>query len=177
MSAISTAAEDIRGLLRDLKSRLDDAETRMEAASTMRQSMRDDLRDLEAENDALRDRIDELESEIHAIRDIGSGKTSTEEKFAQIVAYAMNEAGPDRAIVTVTIKNIKGTTGVSRRYAYDLAEKLIEEYDWASDPTERNRSIDQDTPNKGVTIDLEGLHTDPESVNKFTTRSRQEGGE
>lgn len=176
MSAIPTSAEDLREIVRALRGRLDDVEARMEAASTMRQSMQDDLRDLEADNEALRERIGELESEIAAIRSIGSEKTNKEEKFAQIVSYAVNEASPDRTAVTVTIKNIKGATGVSRRYAYTLAEELADEYDWAIDPTARDRPVDQDTPNKGVTIDLERLHTDPESVNKFTTRTGQNGG-
>lgn len=132
---------------------------------------------LEAENDQLRDRVDRLEGEVEAIRDLGSERTSKEEKIAQVVIYAENETDSADGKTTVLPKTVKGIVGVSRRYAYDLIDDMVDDYEWARDPQEVPRRPDQDTPQKGVLIDLERLHDDEESVNKFTTGIHGNGGD
>lgn len=123
------------------------------------------------------DRVDELQGQVQAIQDIGSASTTKEEKIAQVVSYAQGAASDGEDRVTVTVKNVKGVAGVSRRYAYDLAEDMIDDYDWALDPQEQNLRPDEEQRQKGVIVDLELLHEDAEAVNKFTTRSSGNGGD
>jgi len=120
-------------------------------------------------------RVMEIETEMAAVQSIGNEKSTKEEKIAQVVAFAENQRSPDTNATTVTMQNIKGATGVSRRYAYDLAEDMIAQYDWALDPAEQTRAVDQKQRQRGVMVDFEQLHTDPAAVNKFTTPSGRKG--
>lgn len=135
--------------------------------------------DLEHENDTLRETVDRL-------GDIGTNKTSKEQKITAVVTYGNQARDDDQSRITVTRENVKGVAGISRRYAYDLIEDMItgdgengtvgpNGYDWALDPAEQSRAVDQDAPDKGVLIDFERLHDDPASVNKFITGSASVG--
>jgi len=126
---------------------------------------------------SFHDRVVETESQVASIRNVGGDQTSKEEKIAQVVAYAHNEKSQSQSRTTVLPKNIKGIAGVSRRYAYDLVDDMTDAYDWALDPASMDRRPDQETPQKGVIIDFERLHDDPEAVNKFTTGIGETGGE
>jgi len=134
------------------------------------ESMQQRLEELEAENEELRTRLDKL-------GDIGEEKTSKEQKIAAIVTYADNQRGDDQDAVTVLPKVIKGLVDVSRRYAYDLVDDMVEEFEWAHDPAALDTygSLEKDTPQKGVCIDFEGVHGEPVPVNKFTTASASVG--
>jgi len=134
------------------------------------------LEALEAENEALRERVAAAESTVESVQSIGSEATSKEEKIAQVVAYADNQRAPDQNRLTVLPKTIKGATGVSRRYAYDLAADMIESYGWALDPRDQPRHVEQDQRQRGVIVDFERLHSADGVVNKFTTGDRQNGG-
>lgn len=126
--------------------------------------------------DSIEQRLESIEGDVEAIRDLGSEKTSKEEKVAQIVEYASNKGSVDQNRVTVRPKNIKGVTGVSRRYAYDLVDDMIGQYDWAKDPDEvKETHVEQDQRKRGVLIDFEVLHSTPEAVNKFTTEINDKG--
>jgi len=131
--------------------------------------LRERVADLEAENERLRDRLDRL-------GDIGEDKTSKEQKIAAIVTYADNvREGEDKAAVTVLPKIITGVADVSRRYAYDLVDDMIREFPWAHDPTAVETHLEQNSRQKGVLIDFEGVHGEAVAVNKFTTRSSGQG--
>lgn len=143
-----------------------------EAADDDHDSLVDAARDvaakverLEAENEDLRNRLDQL-------GDIGAEKTTKEQKVAAIVTYAHQSRRDGQDAVTVLPKHIKGLVDVSRRYAYDLVDSMVEEFDWAHDPSEVRQygSLEKDTPQKGVCIDFEGVHGEPCPVNKFTTQ-------
>lgn len=128
------------------------------------EALEERIDDLEAENETLRTRLDKL-------GDIGEQKTSKEQKVAAIVTYAENRRSKDQSALTVKPGTIKGLVDVSRRYAYDLVDDMVAEYDWAHDPRDFPRHIEQDAPQKGVCIDFEGVHGEPVPVNKFTTQS------
>ncbi|UIO98877.1 hypothetical protein Hbl1158_10060 [Halobaculum sp. CBA1158] len=143
--------------------------------------------------ESLEERVDELKHENESIQetvdrlgDIGSNKTSKEQKIAAVVTYADQARETDQSRITVTRKNVKGAAGVSRRYAYDLVDDMIDGdgengtvgpdgFDWALDPAAQSRAIDQDAPTKGVLIDFDVLHDDPAAVNKFITGSAAVG--
>lgn len=130
------------------------------------------------------ERVETLENDLEALgdvsemlADVGEQKTSKETKVAAVVTYANNTRRDEQPGVTVLPKAIKGVTEVSRRYAYDLVDDMIDMYEWAHDPAavERYGAVERDTPQKGVLIDFEGVHGEPVPVNKFTTRSGGQG--
>lgn len=123
------------------------------------------------------DRFADIEDQMDAVQSVGTEKTTKEQKIAQVVAFAENQRNADTNATTVTMQNIKGATGVSRRYAYDLAEDMVERYTWALDPKQQTRAVDQKQRQRGVMIDFEQLHTDPAAVNKFTTPSGRKESE
>jgi hypothetical protein len=128
----------------------------------------------------IESRLVEIEAQLDAIQDLGREKTTKEEKIAALVQFAMNQAtDPREDRVTLEVSDIKGVTGVSRRYAYDLLDDLDEDYEWASDRKNIEQygdlQIDKDAQNAAIVIDLEALHSNEEAVNKFTTRT-SEGG-
>lgn len=133
------------------------------------------LDELEAENDALGSRVEELEADLEAFRDLGAERTSKEQKVGQIVDWARNKAdGTGR--VTVLPEHVKARTGVTERYAYQLVDDLIDEYDWALDPREQQHRIDETARQKGVLVDLDRLQEDRESLIKFINGSGDKGG-
>lgn len=128
--------------------------------------------------DALQERIEELEEENEQLRtrldklgDIGEEKTDKDQKIAAIVTFADNQRGGEQDALAVKPSTIKGLVDVSRRYSYDLVDDMIDEYDWAHDPSEIQRygSVERDASDKSVIIDFAGVHGDPVPVNKFTT--------
>lgn len=120
---------------------------------------------LEKENQRLRARLDDSEG----------GK---EGKVTAIVEYA-NNARNGAPAVKLTYKEIVGATGCSNRYAYDLMDRLPEEYDWFLTPEEMRQygSIELDnTDERRLGVDFEGVHSSGCPLNKFNNGERSKGG-
>lgn len=134
------------------------------------------LERLEAENDQLRDEIATLQTQTDGILDLGSEKTSKEQKLAALIRFAMNQAtSPREDSVMLSIEDMKGAAGISRRYCYKLIGDLPDDYDWAHDRKDADQygdmEIDSDAQAAGLIIDLETVHNDPKTVNKFITEN------
>jgi len=136
------------------------------------ESIQERVDELENENEQLRTRLDKL-------GDIGEEKTSKEQKIASIVTFADNQRGDDQDAIAVKPSTIQGLVDVCRRYSYDLVDDMIDEFDWAHDPTEIQRygSVERDTSDKSVVIDFEGVHGAAVPVNKFTTTAQGTGSQ
>jgi len=127
----------------------------------------DRVDDLEAENDRLRSRLK------------SSASRGKDQKVADIVQFADNARGADPAI-KLTAKDIKGATGCSTRYAYDLMDDLPEEYDWFLTPQEMTQygSLEVDNVDeRRLGVDFEGVHSSGCPLNKFNNGSGQEGSQ
>ena len=133
----------------------------------------------------LEQRLDELEEMKEMLSDVGTKKTSKEEKVASIVTYASQKEGGMSGTV-VKPKEIAGIVGVSKRYAYDLIDDIVhgdgehgsltpDGYDWALEASEIS-AVDKDTPDRGLAVDFERLQDDDESLNKFINGQPVEGG-
>jgi hypothetical protein len=146
------------------------------------EELQERISNLEDENNQLHNRLDTL-------GDIGVEKTNKEEKISAIVTYASNTRKSDDKATKVLPKNIQGIANVSRRYAYDLIDDMIngdgengavgpDGYSWAHDPAEITQygSAEMDSPQKGVIIDFEGVHGESVSMNNFTTQDSCKGG-
>jgi hypothetical protein len=78
---------------------------------------------LAAERREARAQLEDLEAWIAALDEVRTEMTSKEEKFATVLAFALDNRG-DRTTVSVTPHEIRECTGVSRRYAYDLIDAM-----------------------------------------------------
>lgn len=119
----------------------------------------------------LDDRLDAVEQQVAALGDLGTAKTTKEEKLAAILAFAANKRGTRSGTVAVTASEIQGCVGVSRRYAYELIEAAAE----ACAGTRVREATDVQTSSgvrhkkKALLVDCEAVHTDDAAVNQFTT--------
>lgn len=133
----------------------------------------------------LEHRLDELEDMKEMLSDVGTQKTSKEEKVAAIVTYASQKHSGMRGTV-VKPKEIAGIVDVSKRYAYDLIDDIVHGdgehgslkdggYDWAVEASSFS-AVDKETPERGLAVDFERLHEDDEALNKFINGQPVEGG-
>jgi regulator of replication initiation timing len=152
-------AEDYDTIVRGVHSALDRVE-----------SMQERMADIEAENERLRSRLDKL-------GDIGAKKTSKPQKIAAIVTYAEQRRSDGQDALVVKPGTIKGLVDISDRYSYTLVDNIIDEYEWAHDPSEVQRygAIGRAKPDKGVLIDFEGVHGDPVPLSKLINDSGEKG--
>jgi hypothetical protein len=122
------------------------------------------------------ERYDELENEVEELRSLVSIDDGKEQKVANIVEFADNQRDSHQGVVRLSPKEIKGATGVSRRYAYDLCDDLPDEFPFlvsqqAMEEGQYGR-LEKETAGKGLGVDFEGAHGTPAPVNKFTTQSQ-----
>jgi regulator of replication initiation timing len=166
----------------DLQSTVEDLELRVEALGNGLETANAERKQMRAESDDLSERLDELEAENERLRSRVNSTGGKDEKVAAIVEHADNLRNSNDRAVKLTAKDIKGATGVSRRYAYDLMDpeddnSLINQYDWALTQQEMAQygslELDLSGQQKCIGIDFEGVHSAGCPVNKFTTA--QEG--
>jgi len=128
----------------------------------------------------LEDRVGELEAENNRLRTRLESQSSTSKdgKVAAIVNFAANKAGAAPA-VKLDYEDIMGATGCSARYAYDLMDRLPEEYDWMLTPEQMTQygAIEIDNyDERRLGVDLEGVHSSGAPLNKFNNDLQSEGG-
>lgn len=166
--------DELLEMIVELSERVDDHQRKLADHAAERAKDRKRIHRLEERTDEQAERIEELEASNAALRDIGTTKTSKEEKIAAIISYADNIRDADQSEVAVAAQEIKGAAGVTRRYAYDLIDDVAAEYPWATIRDARTQPSSKDGGRmiqwkKALAVDFEQLHADPEGVNKFTT--------
>lgn len=143
---------------------IQDLENRVSAIANGVTNANREIEDLQEEVSTLSDRLEAVESRLDVLEDASpKGKDA---KVAALVEYAEGAKGPNQQGVALKAKEIKGTCSCTRRYAYDLMDELPQEYHFISERDKNGRRL---------LIDFEALHSDPEAVNKFTTRASGEG--
>jgi hypothetical protein len=131
--------------------------------------------------EGLVDRVAELENENERLRSRveGSSTNGKDAKVKQIVEFADNARNNDPA-VKLTAKDIKGATGCSARYAYDLMDDLPEQYEWFLTPQEMLQYGSLEIDNRDerrLGVDFEGVHSGGVPLNKFNNaKAKEEGG-
>ena len=114
--------------------------------------------------------LETVRSRVDVLGDIGAERTSKEEKIAAVLAFAFNKRGSESK-VSVTPDEVRGCTGVSRRYAYDLVEAIgssvngcrVREAEVVQTSTGSKRKP------KALLIDCDAVQHQTEGVNKLTT--------
>lgn len=119
-------------------------------------------------------RLDALEARL-AVLDEHTDTSTKAEKIAAVLAFAQNKANA-RDKVAVTPAEIRGCTGVSRRYAYDLVDAIATDVDGATVRESQRVETGNGTKRKqkALLLDCEQVHDRAEAVNEFTT---PDGGE
>ncbi|WP_348611670.1 hypothetical protein [Halobaculum rarum] len=120
-------------------------------------------------------RLDQLEARVDLVT--RQSDTSTKaEKIAAVLTFAQNKA--DRTgKVAVTPAEIRGCTGVSRRYAYDLVEAIAADVDGVRIRESRQVKTGSGTKRKqkALLVDCEAVHGLDDAVNSFTTANGGDG--
>lgn len=180
-SELIDLVESIQNNLQAVESRQDAFSAQLEEIKTLLVGQEGEMAELDM-NDMnglawkLRG-IEQTHSRILSRLDDNDGKGS---KVAEIVRFAENARSEEQPAIKLTAKDIKGATGCSRRYAYDLMDDLPTEYDWFLTPKEMKQYGSLEIANSGerrLGVDFEGVHSSGCPLNKFTTSNGREGGE
>lgn len=127
-------------------------------------------RTFQDEIDDLAQRVGALEDRVAALGDVGAEPSTKEEKYAAVLAFAANKQGSDGK-VAVTPAEIRGCTGVSRRYAYDLVDSMADDIEGTRGraPTTVQTGSGVEQKQKALLVDCTRVHFDGTCVNQFTT--------
>jgi len=119
-------------------------------------------------------RLEQLEARLDVL-DQHTDASTKAEKIAAVLAFAQNKADSGGK-VAVTPAEIRGCTGVSRRYAYDLVDAIAG--DVAGVQIREGHQVQTgsgiERKSKALLVDCERVHELNEAVNQFTTPN---GGE
>jgi hypothetical protein len=104
------------------------------------------------------ERLSQLESHLEVIHQ-STDRSTKAEKVATVLSFAANKAD-DSGKVAVTPAEIRGCTGVSRRYAYDLVEVIAAAVDGVR--VRESREVTTETgiehKQKALLVDCEFVH-------------------
>lgn len=117
------------------------------------------------------ERLSAVERQLEMLESLGESPSSKKEKFAAILAFAANKQGHGNGKVALSPHEIKGCTGVSRRYAYELLESMAAQIDGVRMREAQQVQTGNGTKRKGkaLLVDCEVAHTGDVAVNEFTT--------
>lgn len=164
----------------DTETKLQVIDSRLDGTASVQEQLEQRLDDLEAENRDLREEVVELRSTVDDLVSIMESDGGKEQKVRDILHYAVRKRN-DQPVVIVKPGEVRGATGCSRRYSYDLIDELPTQREWLLSPDEMQQygslEIDTDAQDKRMGVDFEGVHGDPAPVNKFTTGTTGSGGE
>lgn len=133
-------------------------------------------RSFRAEIDDLAARLETLEERVAALGDVGTEPSTKEEKYAAVLAFAANKHSTNGK-VAVSPTEIKGCTGVSRRYAYDLMDAMGTDVTGVQvrEPQRVTTGSDVTHKQKALLVDCERVHANAGVVNQFTTGGETTG--
>jgi hypothetical protein len=116
------------------------------------------------------ERLDKVERRLDRLGDVGQEPTSKEEKFAAILAFAENKHNGS-AKVALSPQEVRGYTGVSRRYAYDLIDEMADVVAGVEvrEATDVKTGSGTEHKGKALLVDCEAVHHNGGGVNEFTT--------
>lgn len=123
------------------------------------------------------ERLAETEAQMEVVSE-HSAKSTKAEKIAAVLSFARNKADKNGK-VAVTPTEIRGCTGVSRRYAYDLVDAMAAEVDGVS--VRASHRVQTGTGSKrkqkALLVDCDQVHGLKDTVNEFTTGGGAENGQ
>lgn len=123
------------------------------------------------------ERLSELEAQLDTLSNIGNESSTKAEKFVAVLNFALNKRSANDK-VAITPNEIRGCTGVSRRYAYELIDAMANDLDGVTMREAQRVRTSNGTKRKGkaLLVDCEVVHGTNRCVNQFTTGNTDEGG-
>lgn len=120
------------------------------------------------------DRLEQLEARLEVLTQQADASTKAE-KITAVLAFAQNKVSGSGK-VAVTPAEIRGCTGVSRRYAYDLVDAIAADVDGVRlrESTQIQTGNGTKHKQKTLLVDCEEVHGLDEAVNSFTTGGESE---
>jgi uncharacterized coiled-coil protein SlyX len=116
------------------------------------------------------ERLTAVERQLDALSETTGENSSQAEKVAAVLSFAVNKhSGTGK--VALSPHDVKGCTGVSRRYAYDLIDTIGERVEGAHvrEATQVRTGSGTKRKHKALLVDCEALHTDDGAVKEFIT--------
>lgn len=141
------------------------------------------IEELPAASRAFRGEIDDraqrvgaLKERVAALGDVGTEPSTKEQKYAAVLAFVANKHGSEGK-VAVSPAEIRGCTGVSRRYAYDLVDAMADDIEGVRvrESTTVQTGSGTEQKQKALLVDCEQVHCDEVGVNQFTTGDTVKG--
>lgn len=197
MSSQDTAdATTLRERVKTLETRVETLESRLETATnrdipllkgTIRSIVNADIETIEEFPAAGRafgqqyaergNRLADIEARLEMLG-THTDATTKAEKFVAVLSFAQNKAD-GTGKVAVTPKEIRGCTGVSRRYAYDLVDSLAAEVDGVAlrESQQVQTGSGAERKGKALLVDCEQVHDLSGAVKEFTTADGGDGGQ
>lgn len=115
------------------------------------------------------ERLSQIEARLEVLQQSTDPSTKSE-KVARVLAFAANKAN-NGGKVAVTPAEVRGCTGVSRRYAYDLVDTIAADVDGVQvrDSQQVTTATGTKHKQKALLVDCEQVHGLEEAVHSFTT--------
>mgnify|MGYP000610221254 CR=1 FL=1 len=122
-----------------------------------------------------RERLEQLEARLEMLTHHTNTSTKAE-KITAVLTFAQNKANGSGK-VAVTPAEIRGCTGVSRRYAYDLVDAIADDVPGVQvrESTQVKTTKGTKRKQKALLVDCEEVHGLDEAVNSFTTPTGGDG--
>jgi len=133
-------------------------------------------RDLDDRLARYEERLGAVEWRLDALSGVETSADTKSEKIAAVLSFALNKRN-GQAKVAVSPHEIRGCTGVSRRYAYELIEMIGDEVDGTTVRESRQVKTSNGTEHKGkaLLIDCEAVHSEGGVMSEFTTEGGSNG--
>jgi hypothetical protein len=124
------------------------------------------------------ERLAAVEQQVAALSGVAAGKTTKAQKLAAIGTFAQNKRGGPLATVAVTPAEVRGCTGVSRRYAYELIEAMDGAVDGVRvrEATAVQTGSGVEQKGKALLVDCVRVQRETAGVNQFTTGGDENEG-
>jgi hypothetical protein len=115
------------------------------------------------------ERLSQMEAHLGVIHQ-STDRSTKAEKVATVLSFAANKAD-DSGKVAVTPAEVRGCTGVSRRYAYDLVDVIAAAVDGSRVRESQGVTTGTGTEHKqkALLVDCDRVYVVEEVVNSFTT--------
>ena len=115
------------------------------------------------------ERLSQVEAQFEVLQQSTDPSTKAE-KVAAVLVFAANKADGSGK-VAVTPAEIRGCTGVSRRYAYDLVDAIASDVERGQvrESSQVTTGTGTKHKQKALLVDCEQVHELAEAVNSFTT--------
>lgn len=133
------------------------------------ESLKDQVLAIQSRLEQIEERLKTLEGLMHA--------DSKKAKVKAIIHYAENKRHGDQDAVVLDTKEIKGATGVTRRYAYDIVDEWPADFPFLVDRENLQQygelEIDTDAREKGIAVVFDRVPQDGDSLNKFNNENEE----